>query len=91
VTPNGTYAFIAGNITGDVAVVRLANNEVVGRVKTGGNPYAIAISNDGDRNDDDERVYVTQLVRRSHRSGPSGRLRRRSKQAWSAPSRWATR
>jgi DNA-binding beta-propeller fold protein YncE len=61
VTPNGTFAFIAGNTTGDVAVVRLATNEVVGRVKTGGNPYAIAISNDGDRNDNDERVYVTQL------------------------------
>jgi Lactonase, 7-bladed beta-propeller len=61
VTPNGNYAFIAGNTTGDVAVVRLSNNEVVGRVKTGGNPYAIAISNDGDRDDSDERVYVTQL------------------------------
>jgi YVTN family beta-propeller protein len=61
VTPNGSYAFIAGNITGDVAVVRLSNYEVVGRVRTGGNPYAIAISNDGDRYDDDERVYVTQL------------------------------
>jgi DNA-binding beta-propeller fold protein YncE len=61
ITPNGTYAFIAGNTTGDVAVVRLANNEVVGRIHTGGNPYAIAISNDGDRNDNDERVYVTQL------------------------------
>ncbi len=61
VTPNGTYAFIAGNTTGDVAVVNLANSQVVGRVKTGGNPYAIAISNDGDRNDNDERVYVTQL------------------------------
>jgi DNA-binding beta-propeller fold protein YncE len=61
VTPNGTYAFIAGNTTGDVAVVNLTNNQVVGRVKTGGNPYAVAISNDGDRNDDDERVYVTQL------------------------------
>jgi DNA-binding beta-propeller fold protein YncE len=61
ITPNGTYAFIAGNVTGDVVVVRLANNEVVGRVQTGGNPYAIAISNDGDKNDNDERVYVTQL------------------------------
>ena len=30
-------------------------------MKTGGNPYSIAISNDGDRNDRDERVYVTQL------------------------------
>jgi YVTN family beta-propeller protein len=61
ITPNGSYAFIAGHTTGDVAVVRLSNNEVVGRVHTGGNPYAIAISNDGDRNDNDERVYVTQL------------------------------
>jgi DNA-binding beta-propeller fold protein YncE len=61
ITPNGTYAFIAGHTTGDVAVVRLSDNEVVGRVHTGGNPYAIAISNDGDRNDNDERVYVTQL------------------------------
>ena len=61
ITPNGTYAFIAGHTTGDVAVVRLSNHEVVGRVHTGGNPYAIAISNDGDRKDDDEHVYVTQL------------------------------
>ncbi len=61
VTPNGTLAFIAGNTTGDVAVVNLSTNTVIGRVKTGGNPYAIAISNDGDHNDVDERVYVTQL------------------------------
>ena len=61
ITPNGTYAFIAGHTTGDVAVVRLSNYEVVSRIHTGGNPYAIAISNDGDANDSDERVYVTQL------------------------------
>jgi len=61
ITPNGTYAFIAGHTTGDVAVVRLSNNEVVSRIHTGGNPYAVAISNDGDTNDNDERVYVTQL------------------------------
>jgi DNA-binding beta-propeller fold protein YncE len=61
ITPNGTYAFIAGNTTADVAVLRLADNVVVGRVHTGGNPYAVAISNDGDKNDNDERVYVTQL------------------------------
>ncbi|MEO8062463.1 MAG: hypothetical protein ABI821_06925 [Pseudomonadota bacterium] len=61
ITPNGSYAFIAGNTTADVAVVRLTDNVVVGRVHTGGNPYAVAISNDGDKNDNDERVYVTQL------------------------------
>ena len=60
-TPNGTYAFIASHTSGDVAVVRLSNMQVVGHVHTGGNPYAIAISNNGDRNDLDERVFVTQL------------------------------
>src|SRR5688572_10701926 len=62
ISPNGAFAFVAGHMTGDVAVVRLSNNEVVGRVSTGGNPYAIAISNDGDRNDSVVRVFVTQLV-----------------------------
>jgi YVTN family beta-propeller protein len=61
ITPSGAYAFVAGHTTGDVAVVNLATGTVVGRVHTGGNPYAIAISNDGDRNDVDERVFVTQL------------------------------
>jgi DNA-binding beta-propeller fold protein YncE len=61
ISPNGNFAFIAGATTGDVAVVRLANNTVVGRVSVGGNPYAVAVSNDGDRKDEDERVYVTQL------------------------------
>ena len=61
ITPNGGFAFIAGNTTGDVTIVRLSNNEVVGTVNIGGNPYALAISNDGDRNDNDERVFVTHL------------------------------
>jgi YVTN family beta-propeller protein len=61
VTPNGTYAFIAENTTGEVAVMRLANYEVVASIHVGGNPYAVAISNDGDKDDGDERVYVTQL------------------------------
>ncbi|HYJ42583.1 MAG TPA: hypothetical protein VEW08_17460 [Steroidobacteraceae bacterium] len=61
ITPNGAYAFIAENTVGEVAVVRLSNNEVVASIHVGGNPYAVAISNDGDKNDNDERVYVTQL------------------------------
>ena len=41
--------------------MRLSTLEVVRSIKTGGNPYAIAITNDGDRNDRDERVFVTRL------------------------------
>ena len=61
ITPNGTYAFVANHTSGDVAVVRLSTMQVVNHVHTGGNPYAIAITNDGDRNDLDERVFVTRL------------------------------
>jgi YVTN family beta-propeller protein len=61
VTPNGTYAFVANNSTGDVTIVRLSNMDVVGHVHVGGNPYSVAITNDGDRNDTDERVFVTQF------------------------------
>ena len=61
ITPNGTYAFIANNTTGDVTIVRLANMSVVGHVHVGGNPYSVAITNNGNRSDDDERVFVTQF------------------------------
>src|SRR6185369_9436254 len=61
VTPNGTFAFVASHTSGDVIVLRLSDLQVVGHVHVGGNPYAIAITNDGDRNDLDERVFVTRL------------------------------
>jgi DNA-binding beta-propeller fold protein YncE len=61
VTPNGTYAFVANNSIGDVTIVRLSNMSVAGHVHVGGNPYSVAITNDGDRNDNDERVFVTQF------------------------------
>jgi DNA-binding beta-propeller fold protein YncE len=61
VTPNGTYAFIANHTVGEVTIVRLSTMQVVGKVHTGGNPQAVAITNDGDRNDDDERVFVTRM------------------------------
>jgi DNA-binding beta-propeller fold protein YncE len=61
VTPNGTYAFIANHTVGEVTIVKLSNMQVVGKVHTGGNPVSVAITNDGDRNDDDERVFVTRM------------------------------
>jgi DNA-binding beta-propeller fold protein YncE len=61
ITPNGTYAFIANYTVGEVTVVRLSTLEVVRSIKTGGNPQAVAITNDGDKNDLDEQVYVTRM------------------------------
>lgn len=61
VTPNGTYAFIANHTVGEVTIVKLSDMSVVGKVHTGGNPQAVVITNDGDRKDDDERVFVTRM------------------------------
>jgi DNA-binding beta-propeller fold protein YncE len=61
VTPNGTYAFIANHTVGEVTVVRLSTLQVVRSLHTGGNPQAVVITNDGDRNDLDEQVYVTRM------------------------------
>jgi len=60
-TPNGQAAFIANNTTGDVTIVRLDNNSVIGKVHVGGNPYSVAITNNGNRNDADERVFVSEF------------------------------
>ena len=46
---------------GDIAVVDLTTLETQHSIETGGNPQAVAITNDGDGNDNDERVYVTRM------------------------------
>jgi YVTN family beta-propeller protein len=61
VTPNGKYAFIANHTVGEVTVVDLSTLTVIRSIKTGGNPYSVAITNDGDHNDGDETVFVTRL------------------------------
>jgi len=61
ISPNGRYAFIANHTVGEVTIVRLENLEIAGTVQTGGNPQSIAITNDGDDDDRDERVFVTRL------------------------------
>jgi DNA-binding beta-propeller fold protein YncE len=61
ITPSGKHAFIALHTTGDLAVIDLEKLEHDHFIHTGGNPQAIAITNDGDGNDSDERVYVTRM------------------------------
>jgi DNA-binding beta-propeller fold protein YncE len=60
-TPSGKYAFVALHTIGHIAVVDLQKLETQHFIETGGNPQAIAITNDGDGDDNDERVYVTRM------------------------------
>lgn len=61
ITPNGKYVFVANHTSGNVSVIRTSSMQVINEVKTGGNPMAIAISNDGDDDDLDEEVLVTRF------------------------------
>ncbi len=61
VTPNGKYLFVANHTDGSVSIVDAKSYAVLNTIFLGGNPQAIAISNDGDGEDQDEKVYVTRF------------------------------
>ncbi len=61
VTPNGERLYVANHTEGTVSAINLETRQVVGTVDVGGNPIALAITNDGDTEDIDERVFVTQF------------------------------
>ena len=60
-SPNGKRLFVANHTAGTVSVIDPAQRRVVGTIEVGGNPTAIAVSDDGDRDDNDETVFVTQF------------------------------
>ncbi|GLS24985.1 beta-propeller fold lactonase family protein [Marinibactrum halimedae] len=61
VTPNGRYVLVANHTAGTVSMISVASSEVVNTITVGGNPMALAISNDGDEDDRDESVFVTRF------------------------------
>jgi YVTN family beta-propeller protein len=63
-TPNGTLLYVANHTEGTVSIFFTGNplNPIpVGAVNVGRNPTALAITNNGDSNDADETVFVTQI------------------------------
>jgi YVTN family beta-propeller protein len=63
-TPNGTLLYVANHTEGTVSILFTGNplNPIpVGAVQVGGRPTAIAITNDGDADDSDETVFVTEI------------------------------
>jgi YVTN family beta-propeller protein len=63
-TPNGTLLYVANHTEGTVSILSTGNPLKpipVGAVQVGRNPTALAITNNGDTNDADETVFVTQI------------------------------
>ena len=62
-TPNGSRLYVADARSNDVVVMSPNGHRVVGRIgDVGPEPRGIAITNDGDGDDDDEKVYVTNFL-----------------------------
>jgi YVTN family beta-propeller protein len=59
VTPNGTRLLVANHTEGTVSIIDTVSRTVIDEIIVGGNPTAIAITNDGDMSDQDERVFIT--------------------------------
>lgn len=70
VTPNGTALFVANHTAGTVSKIDVATRTVIDTGVVGGNPYAVAITNDGDGDDNDETVFVTLFFARLIPNGP---------------------
>jgi YVTN family beta-propeller protein len=61
-TPNGTKLYVTNARSGNVSVIDTATEVVVNTIAVGPEPRGLAITNDGDGDDEDETVYVTQFL-----------------------------
>jgi YVTN family beta-propeller protein len=62
VTPNGKKLYVSNARSNTVSVIDTASDTVIKTVGVGPEPRGIAITNDGDGDDNDERVFVTQFL-----------------------------
>ncbi len=69
-TPGGRRLYVANHTEGTVSVIRTSTNTTIDPpIEVGGNPMAIAITDDNDE-DADETVFVTNFYARLRAGGP---------------------
>ncbi len=78
-TPSGSLLYVANHTEGTVSIIDTRTRKLAGTVPVGGNPTAIAVTNNGDKTDTDERVFVTQIFAEL-RPGGGGEMRDLGKQ-----------
>ena len=62
-TPNGTKLYVANSRSNDITVIDTATLYVDKTITgVGAEPRGLAMTNDGDENDDDETLYVTNFL-----------------------------
>jgi YVTN family beta-propeller protein len=63
-SPNGLYVYAANANSNSVSAIDTGTNTVIATIPVGRSPRALAISNDGDADDLDERLYVPNFYAR---------------------------
>jgi YVTN family beta-propeller protein len=61
-SPTGRNAYVSLTAADAVAVVDTARLTITQQIAVDPHPYAVAVTNDGDTQDNDEQVYVTHLT-----------------------------
>src|SRR5262245_54386784 len=62
-TPNGRKLYVANARSNDVSVINTVTNCVIKTITgVGDEPRGVAVTSDGDGDDNDEKVYVTQFL-----------------------------
>jgi YVTN family beta-propeller protein len=68
-SPSGNLAYVAVSSSDEVAVIDLVEEQVVKRISVGRMPWAIAVTDNGDTNDADEKIIVTHRFARLRPDG----------------------
>lgn len=63
-SPSGGLLYVSSWTSGSVHIINTSDGDV-SRVSLGGAPYAVCVTNDGDEDDMDESVYVTDFYSRA--------------------------
>jgi len=69
-TPTGNVLYVANHTSGTVSIIDTAQRSVLKTVTGFNRPYALAISDDGDADDSDETIFVSDFLAELIPSGP---------------------
>ena len=63
-SPTGRILAVTNWTEGTLSLIDTETMRELKRIELGGNPYGVAVTNDGDNIDEDERIFVTQFFAR---------------------------
>ncbi|WP_052700606.1 YncE family protein [Methylocucumis oryzae] len=70
-TPTGNVLYVANHTSGTVSIINTADRKVAKTVTGFNRPYAVAISDDGDGDDTDETIFVSDFLAEASNSDQS--------------------